>query len=141
MEEVICEQVRGRLDAYSSSELSAAMSDETGSHLEHCADCRAAMEEDARVKHYLQRAVRVETAPDALRQKIQNQIRANQPQAVAPFAQITPSFARILCAACAETLGFRRRSASRRSVSRRVGNLFNAASRAKLKRNSRSGEC
>ncbi len=95
MEEVICEQVRGRLDAYSSSELSAAMSDETGSHLEHCADCRAAMEEDARVKHYLQRAVRVETAPDALRQKIQNQIRANQPQAVAPFAQITPSFARI----------------------------------------------
>ncbi len=140
MEEVICEQVRGRLDAYSISELSAAMSDEIGSHLEHCADCRAAMEEDARVKHYLQRAVRVETAPDALRQKIQNQIRANQPQAVAPFAQITPSFAHIFAPLAQRRLVFAAVPLLR-SVSRRVGNLFNVASRAKLKRDSRSGEC
>ncbi len=93
MEEVICEQVRNRLDAYSGGELSAAMNDEIGGHLEHCADCTEAVEESARVKHYLQRAVRGETVPDALQLKIQNRIRANQPQAIAPFAQITPSSA------------------------------------------------
>lgn len=93
MEEVTCEQVQSRLDAYSGGELSAAINDEIGSHLEHCADCTEALEERARAKNYLQRAVRSETAPDALRQKIQNRIRANQPQAVAPFAQITPSSA------------------------------------------------
>lgn len=93
MEEVTCEQVQSRLDAYSGGELSAAINDEIGSHLEHCADCTEAVEESARVKNYLQRAVRSETAPDALQLKIQNRIRANQPEAIAPFAQAIALFA------------------------------------------------
>lgn len=95
IEGITCEQVRSRLDVYAGDESSVAADDGIGTHLEHCTDCAEAVEERVRVKNYLQRAVRSATAPDDLRLKIRNQIRANQQRVNAPFARRPLAFAAI----------------------------------------------
>ncbi|MBA2340563.1 MAG: zf-HC2 domain-containing protein [Pyrinomonadaceae bacterium] len=94
-EAVTCEQVRNLLDAYSDGEPSAAVRAEIGDHLQRCAECAETAEAHMRVKNLLQRAVQSETTPDALRLKIQNQIRANQQKVNAPFAQRRLAFAAV----------------------------------------------
>lgn len=82
-----CEQVANRLDAYSDKMLSGESESEVADHLENCAACAKAIEDRARVKNLLQRAVRNEIAPAALQVKIQDQIRANQRGSTFLFTQ------------------------------------------------------
>jgi mycothiol system anti-sigma-R factor len=76
--EAVCERIRTQLDHYLSSELSMETNHEVVKHLEACAACSDELQARMRVKNLLRRAVQPETAPPALRQRIEGQIRESQ---------------------------------------------------------------
>jgi anti-sigma factor (TIGR02949 family) len=70
-----CNRLRSYLDSYLNNELLVETSHEMLKHLERCAECAAALEGRIRVKAQLKRAVLNEQAPEALRERIQRDIR------------------------------------------------------------------
>jgi len=80
-----CERVRGHFDSYLSAELPAEIADKVSKHMENCPDCSAALAAQAQVKSVLQRAVRQESAADALRDRIRREIHMTPPRAVLPM--------------------------------------------------------
>ena len=72
---MICERVDEILDAYVSSELLVETCVEVNRHLARCAACTTAFETRQWVKETLQRAVRHDSVPTPLRERIRWQIR------------------------------------------------------------------
>jgi len=72
-----CEKMRSYLDSYLNDELLTETNHDILQHLETCANCSIALKTRVRVKNLLQHAVSVETAPLALRERIQRDIRTH----------------------------------------------------------------
>lgn len=70
-----CRKVLKFLDAYIDNELTVETTQETLSHLESCADCRAALDDRLRVRAGVRNAVRRETAPPQLRENVRATLR------------------------------------------------------------------
>ena len=70
-----CKKIRSYLDSYLNDELLVETNHEVLRHLENCADCARALEDRTRVKSLLQKAVRSNVAPAALRERITQDIR------------------------------------------------------------------
>lgn len=73
-----CERVRLYLDSYLSNELMVETNHEVLTHLEVCAACSRLLEDRARLKAQLKRAVMQEYAPAALRERIGEDLRRNR---------------------------------------------------------------
>jgi mycothiol system anti-sigma-R factor len=71
---MICERVDEILDAYVSNELLVETCAEINRHLARCASCAAAFETRQWVKEALQGAVRCDSVPAPLRERIRWQI-------------------------------------------------------------------
>ena len=72
-----CSRVRLYLDSYLSNELMVETNHEVLTHLEECAACSRLLEDRARLKAQLKRAVMKEYAPAALRERIGRDLRRN----------------------------------------------------------------
>ncbi len=70
-----CRKALKFLDAYIDNELTVETTQETLSHLESCADCRAALDDRLRVRAGVRNAVRRETAPPQLRENVRATLR------------------------------------------------------------------
>ena len=70
-----CKRVRSYLDSYLSNELLAETNLEVLKHLESCESCTRALEDRARIKSQLKRAVMNVEAPETLRKRIRSEIR------------------------------------------------------------------
>lgn len=70
-----CKRVRSYLDSYLNNELMVETNHEVLTHLETCGSCSRSLEDRARVKAQLKRAVMQEYAPAALRERIVNDLR------------------------------------------------------------------
>jgi anti-sigma factor (TIGR02949 family) len=73
-----CEQMRWRLDAYLSNELPVETTSDLLQHLAGCEACAQELEARTRVRDALRRAVGSQTAPEELRQSIQQRLRKTQ---------------------------------------------------------------
>lgn len=83
-----CNKIRSYLDSYLNNELLIETNHEVLKHLENCADCTQALQTRQRVKNLLQKAVRRDVAPAALRERIQKDIRKRAPAwRTRPFMQ------------------------------------------------------
>ncbi len=69
--------MRSYLDSYLNDELLTETNHDILQHIENCANCSVALKTRVHVKKLLQRAVFAETAPIALRERIQRDIRAH----------------------------------------------------------------
>ncbi len=98
-----CARVRSYLDSYTNDELLDETKHGVQRHLEECRNCAGELESRARVKSLLQRAVSQETAPAALRARIQESIRATQPVTIFGFSRQQMALA--ACAFVAMCLG------------------------------------
>ena len=76
--EAVCKRIRTQLDHYLSNELPVETNHEVMKHLEACAACSQELETRMRVKNLLRRAVQPDSAPPALRQRIEGRIRASE---------------------------------------------------------------
>ncbi|HKP86676.1 MAG TPA: zf-HC2 domain-containing protein [Blastocatellia bacterium] len=72
-----CNKIRSYLDSYLNDELLVETNHEVLKHLQSCKGCAQALEDRARVKTLLQRAVRRDEAPAALRERIERDVRKN----------------------------------------------------------------
>lgn len=70
-----CVKVRSLLDSYAAGEHSEEL--EVRAHLEGCRACKAAATERERLRALVRRAVRSEPAPEGLRARIQELMRAD----------------------------------------------------------------
>ena len=70
-----CKRVRSYLDSYLSNELMVETNLEVLKHLESCADCSQVLDDRARIKSQLKRAVLNVQAPAALQERIRSDIR------------------------------------------------------------------
>jgi hypothetical protein len=70
-----CKKIGPYLDSYLSSELLVETNHEVLKHLEGCQSCSTEVEDRARIKARLARAVRADAAPAGLEQKIRREIR------------------------------------------------------------------
>ncbi len=70
-----CKKIRSYLDSYLNDELLVESNHEVLRHMENCADCARALEDRTRAKSLLQRAVRRDVAPAALRERIAQDLR------------------------------------------------------------------
>jgi mycothiol system anti-sigma-R factor len=70
-----CEKVKANLDAYVSGETSGWIGVELESHLEECLSCAGLFETRKRVKSMLWHAVKKDSAPSGLSDRIRKQIR------------------------------------------------------------------
>lgn len=73
-----CKRVRSYLDSYLNNELMVETNHEVLTHLEECDACARSLEDRARVKAQLKRAVMQEYAPAALRARIGNDLRRSR---------------------------------------------------------------
>jgi anti-sigma factor (TIGR02949 family) len=73
-----CNKVRSYLDSYLNDELMVETNLEVLKHLESCADCSRLLDDRARIKAQLRRAVSNVQAPEALRDRIRNDLRRPQ---------------------------------------------------------------
>ena len=69
--EAVCKRIRTQLDHYLSNELSVETNHEVMRHLEACAACAGELDARMRVRGFLRQAIESETAPPALRQRIE----------------------------------------------------------------------
>jgi anti-sigma factor (TIGR02949 family) len=97
-----CKRVRSYLDSYLSNELMVETNLEVLKHLESCMDCSRLLDDRARIKAQLKRVVLNVQAPDALRDRIRNDIR--RPQRLS-FG-LTPSWMLAAAAAIVLAVGF-----------------------------------
>ncbi len=91
-----CARVRSYLDSHTNDELLVETNGGIQRHLEECRNCAGELESRVRLKNLLQRAVSQETAPAALRSRIQEGVRASQPVTIFAFSR-----QRMALAACA----------------------------------------
>lgn len=70
-----CKRIRSYLDSYLSNELMVETNHEVLTHLETCGACSRSLEDRARLKAQLKRAVMQEYAPAALRERIASDLR------------------------------------------------------------------
>lgn len=70
-----CKRIRSYLDSYLNNELMVETNHEVLRHLEACEDCSRSLEDRARLKAQLKRAVMQEYAPAALRERITADLR------------------------------------------------------------------
>ena len=82
-----CNRVRSHLDSYLNDELQAETRQEVLDHLGSCPECTRLMNEGARVKAQLKRAVLNEQAPQALRDRVRRDLRHRRSSA---FSLSTP---------------------------------------------------
>lgn len=73
-----CKRVRSYLDSYLNNELMVETNHEVLTHLETCEACSRSLEDRARVKAQLKRAVMQEYAPAALRERIGSDLRRSR---------------------------------------------------------------
>ena len=73
-----CKRVRSYLDSYLNNELLVETNHEVLTHLEACDACSRSLEDRARVKAQLKRAVMKEYAPAALRERIGDDLRRSR---------------------------------------------------------------
>jgi anti-sigma factor (TIGR02949 family) len=73
-----CEKIRQYLDSYISGELLVETNHEVLQHLEQCPACSQELETRVRVRTSLRNAVRAETVPVDLEQKVRRRIHENQ---------------------------------------------------------------
>src|SRR5262249_48084928 len=73
-----CKRVRSYLDSYLSNELMVETNLEVLKHLESCADCSRLLDDRARIKAQLRRVVSNVQAPEALQDRIRNDLRRPQ---------------------------------------------------------------
>jgi hypothetical protein len=76
-----CEMTRKNLDAYVNNELALETSSQILKHLENCTECSEVLHVRLSVKNRLQKAVRGEAVPAALRDKIQQKLREDESHA------------------------------------------------------------
>ena len=101
--EAVCKRIRTHLDHYLSSELSVETNHEVMKHLEACAACSQDLETRMRVKNLLRRAVQSDSAPPALRQRIEGRIRASESSF--SFLSFSPRWALAAAAVAVVILG------------------------------------
>ena len=77
-----CKKISPYLDSYLNDELLVETNHEVLKHLESCKSCAQTLEDRARVKTLLRQAVRRDTAPAALRERIERDIRKRAPGSV-----------------------------------------------------------
>ena len=70
-----CKRIRSYLDSYLNNELMVETNHEVLTHLETCEPCSRSLEDRARLKAQLKRAVTQEYAPPALRERIVSDLR------------------------------------------------------------------
>lgn len=70
-----CKRIRSYLDSYLNNELMVETNHEVLTHLEKCEECARSLEDRARIKAQLKRAVMQEYAPAALRERIASDLR------------------------------------------------------------------
>ena len=101
--EAVCQRVRRQLDHYLSNELSVETNHEVMKHLEACAACSGKLGARMRVRSLLRQAVQSETAPPALRQRIEGRIRRSE----SPFSRLrfSPRWALAAAASAVVILG------------------------------------
>src|SRR5437879_12312847 len=80
----VCKRIRTQLDHYLSNELSVETNHEVMRHLEACAACAGELDARMRVRGFLRQAIESETAPPALRQRIEGRIRKRESSFSAP---------------------------------------------------------
>ena len=73
-----CKRIRSYLDSYLNNELMVETNHEVIGHLEACEDCSRSLEDRARLKAQLKRAVMQEYAPAALRERIATDLRRSR---------------------------------------------------------------
>ncbi|HSF24208.1 MAG TPA: zf-HC2 domain-containing protein [Blastocatellia bacterium] len=73
-----CKRIRSYLDSYLNNELMVETNHEVLRHLEACEDCSRSLEDRARLKAQLKRAVMQEYAPAALRERITADLRRSR---------------------------------------------------------------
>ena len=73
-----CKRIRSYLDSYLNNELMVETNHEVLRHLEACEDCSRSLEDRARLKAQLKRAVMQEYAPAALRERITTDLRRSR---------------------------------------------------------------
>lgn len=74
-EDAHCKRIRSYLDSYLNNELMVETNHEVLTHLEACGTCSRSLEDRARLKAQLKRAVMQEYAPAALRERIASDLR------------------------------------------------------------------
>ena len=93
-----CEKLHGYIDAYLSNELLVETTHEVLKHLEHCPNCKEALDSRQRVKDSLRHAVKLQQAPPGFETKLRARLR-EQPTG-SRFAWLsTPWVAAATCAA------------------------------------------
>ena len=70
-----CEKLHGYIDAYLSNELLVETTHEVLKHIEHCANCKEALDSRQRVKASLRHAVRARQVPPGLETKLRARLR------------------------------------------------------------------
>ncbi|MDQ6787536.1 MAG: zf-HC2 domain-containing protein [Acidobacteriota bacterium] len=105
LEEEKCEAVQHWLDAYLDGELGEAAAGNIARHLEICADCSESAAAILQAKKLLRRAASNEAVPDALREKIQKQIRAKRHPFKFLFARKLLAAAAVILFVCFGSLG------------------------------------
>jgi anti-sigma factor (TIGR02949 family) len=76
-----CENVKTNLDAYVSCEMNARTSLEIEGHLAECRTCAGLFETHLRMRRVLRQAVKKDSVPSGLSNRIREQIRRGLPRA------------------------------------------------------------
>jgi anti-sigma factor RsiW len=96
-----CKRIRSYLDSYLNSELMIETNHEVLMHLETCGECSRSLEDRARLKTQLKRAVMQDDAPAALRERIGSDLQRSRRAGVSTFSWSLAAAAAVLVIAAA----------------------------------------
>lgn len=91
-----CKRVRSYLDSYLNNELLVETNHDVLTHLQECDACSRSLEDRARLKAQLKRAVMQEYAPAALRERIGNDLRRSRGFSLNTFSLAVAAVAAVL---------------------------------------------
>ncbi len=100
-EDAHCKRIRSYLDSYLNNELMVETNHEVLTHLEACGACSRSLEDRARLKAQLKRAVIQEYAPAALRERIASDLRRTRGVSFKTFSLSFAAAAAVLVIAAA----------------------------------------
>ena len=103
-EDAHCRRIRSYLDSYLNNELMVETNHEVLTHLEACGTCSRSLEDRARLKAQVKRAVMQEYAPAALRERIAGDLRRTQGFSFKTFSLALAAAAAVLVIAAAAFL-------------------------------------
>jgi len=110
IEDGYCKRIRSYLDSYLNNELLVETNHEVLKHLETCEACTRSLEDRARLKDQLKRAVMQEYAPVALRERISGSLRSGRRFKLSTFTLALAAAAALLVIALTVPFAFKSNS-------------------------------